>query len=61
MTENQLAQVNEAISLPSEWIRTNDGRELLIRQWTPNVEHGKVVEISMVVVVKMPNGDIAHP
>ena len=52
-------QINEAIALPSEWIKSDDGREFSIKQWNPRVKTGSVIEIEMVCIVKMPDGKIA--
>ena len=59
MSGCKVERINEAIALPSEWIKSDDGREFLIKEWKPRVSRGSVIEIEMVFIVKMPDGKIA--
>ena len=59
MSGYKVEQVNEAIALPSEWIKSDDGREFLIKEWRPKVKTGSVIEIEVVFIVKMPDGKTA--
>ena len=59
MSGYKVELANEAIALPSEWLKSDDGREFLVKEWKPRVKSGSAIEIEVVFIVKMPDGKIA--
>lgn len=61
MSVRKVERVNEAIAIPLDCLESKDGRQFLIKEWAPKVRVGEEIEISITVVVKMPDGGIASP